>query len=305
MKEIAAKQLLGMPVYSITEGASIGVVKSIIIDPEAKQLLAFSVDRKGWYRDIKIIAFSKIKTIGHDAITITEKSNAARAANLPKMIQYLHEPNHLTGNRVISDDGRTLGKVEEYYLDRETGAISRLDIACGAKGNLLSGKCCLQGKYIRTIGEAAIVVDKNCFATLETMDSALKTNLQEMKEKANEAWQLTKDTSKKWGQSLSQKWNETKETWEEAKAAKRQAQQTIEEQTVIEEDSNQIMPDSTKQSEITQITKDFSIGENPENPAEPILQDTENITPPEDLTPTEEISAHQEKETQPTEKNLQ
>lgn len=272
MKEIAAKQLLGMPVYSISEGASIGVVKSIIIDPEAKQLLAFSVDRKGWYRDIKIIAFSKIKTIGHDAITITEKSNAARAANLPKMIQYLHEPNHLTGNRVISDDGRTLGRVEEYYLDRETGAISRLDIACGAKGNLLSGKCCLQGKYIRTIGEAAIVVDKNCFATLETMDSTLKTNLQEMKEKANEAWQLTKDTSKKWGQSLSQKWNDTKETWEEAKAAKRQAQQEAESD----------MP-ATELPEIEESTA--------AKPAEPIQ------TPPETPTTESETTASAQPET--------
>ncbi len=220
MREVSAKSLIGMPVYSITEGESIGVVRNVILDPEAKQLLAFAVDRRGWYRDVKIIAYSKVKNIGTDAITIEERNSAQRAANLPKMVQYMHQPSHLVGNRVISDNGHTLGRVDEYYLDSETGTVCRLDVSGGVMGNIISGKAIVKGKYIITIGVSAIVVDRHCLNDIETVESSLKLNLQEAKEKAGQAWQSTVNGSKKLGKSVSAKLTDMKESYEENKRAK-------------------------------------------------------------------------------------
>ena len=129
--EVNAMYLLDMPVFSINEAEAIGVVKNIIIDPVEKCLLALAVDKRGWYHDVRVIPAAKIRSIGEDVINIDEKQSAQRAVNLPRIVENMHKPFSLVGSRIISDDGHLLGKVERFYLEREGGRISRLDIAGG------------------------------------------------------------------------------------------------------------------------------------------------------------------------------
>ncbi|MGI5824971.1 MAG: PRC-barrel domain-containing protein, partial [Bacillota bacterium] len=211
MKEIAAKDLMGMAVYSINEGEEFGRIRHLIMDPVAKELLAIAIDRKGWYKDTKIVSAGKIAKIGTDVVTISEKNAVTRAANLPRMVKYMHQPDNILGNRIISENGYSLGKIEEYYLDTANGKISRLDIAAGSRGNLVSGKCSVEGKYILTIGPSAVVLAKDALETLEQIPGALMTNLQDAKNKAEKMAGITFGTSKKISKNLADKINEAKE----------------------------------------------------------------------------------------------
>lgn len=156
--EVNAMYLLDMPVFSINEAEAIGVVKNIIIDPVEKCLLALAVDKRGWYHDVRVIPAAKIRSIGEDVINIDEKQSAQRAVNLPRIVENMHKPFSLVGSRIISDDGHLLGKVERFYLEREGGRISRLDIAGGPLSGLWSGHTSVPASYIITIGAEAVVV---------------------------------------------------------------------------------------------------------------------------------------------------
>lgn len=219
MNEISAKKLIGMPVFSINEGEEFGHIRQLIMDPAAKQLLAIVICSRGRCRDTKIVATGKIVGIGSDAVTISEKNAAARAANLPRMIKYMHRPNNILGNKIISENGYNLGKAEGYYLNTANGSISRLDIAAGSRGNIFAGKCRISGKHILTIGPAAIVLSRQALEEIEQIENPLKINLQNAKLRAERAAETTLDTSRKISRVIAEKLSKRNESKEKLQSA--------------------------------------------------------------------------------------
>lgn len=160
--EISALLLPDMQVYSVAEGEAMGRVKDVIIDPEEKRLLALAVERSGWYRQVRVIPAGKISTVGDDLIMVDEKQ-AAVAPNLPKIVENMKNPCNIIGARVITQDGRALGRVEDFYLSRAggeaIGKIVRLELSSGLLGKLWAGRSSIDAAHILTLGAEAVVVD--------------------------------------------------------------------------------------------------------------------------------------------------
>lgn len=201
--EINAMQLLDMPVFSISEAESIGLVKNIIIDPAEKCLMALAVDKRGWYHDVRVIPAGKIRSIGEDVINIDEKQSAKRAVNLPRIVENMHKPCSLVGSRIITDDGQVLGRVEHFFLNREGGAISRLQVGAGGLfAGLLSGHVSIPATYVMTIGAEAIVVQRACLEHLQVSAGVLQVNFSAARERATSLWQQGVAGSRQLGSSV-------------------------------------------------------------------------------------------------------
>lgn len=185
--EINALLLPDMQVYSVVEGAAVGRVKEVIIDPDEKRLLALAVDMGGWYHDVRIIPSGKISTVGDDIIMIDEKQAAVPAPNLPKIVAQMKNPCNIVGAKVISEDGSLLGKVEGFYLERTGGAISRVELSCGLWGRLWGGKSGLSAEHILTLGSEAVVVDKAAAADLQVKIGLLRSNIRAVAELAGQS----------------------------------------------------------------------------------------------------------------------
>lgn len=186
VSEINALLLPDMQVYSLMEGAAVGRVKEVIIDPDEKRLLALAVDMGGWYHDIRVIPAGKISTVGDDIIMVDEKQAAVVVPNLPKIVEQMKNPCNIIGARVISEDGRNLGKVEGFYLERDSGAISRLELSGGMFGKIWAGKISLGAEHIVTLGSEAVVVDVATAEDLRVEAGVLKVNLQAVAELAGQ-----------------------------------------------------------------------------------------------------------------------
>lgn len=185
-REINALLLPDMQVYSVMEGAAVGRVKEVIIDPDEKRLLALAVDMGGWYHDVRVIPAGKISTVGDDIIMVDEKQAAVPMPNLPKIVEQMKNPCNIIGARVISEDGSFLGKVEGFYLERNSGVISRVELCGGLLGRLWGGKSSLTAEHIVTLGSDAVVVDQAAAADLQVAVGLLKANLQAMAEFAGQ-----------------------------------------------------------------------------------------------------------------------
>ncbi len=213
--EVNAMYLLDMPVFSINEAEAIGVVKNIIIDPVEKCLLALAVDKRGWYHDVRVIPAAKIRSIGEDVINIDEKQSAKRTVNLPRIVEYMHKPCGLVGNRIISDEGQMLGKVERFFLARDTGRISKLEISGGIAGSVfggfLGGRVAVPASFIITIGADAVVVDRSCLEHLQINAGVLQVNFAAARDKAADIWQQTVVNTQRFGRGVLQHINEANE----------------------------------------------------------------------------------------------
>lgn len=168
-----SKQFLSLPIVSLSEGQHIGYVKSLVIDSQSKALAALVIDPKGFFKDQRIIPYAKVVSVGEDAITIDKGAYVEKSASLPEILSLIKEKLTIIGTRVITQSGKTLGIVEEFYVDPETGKITQMEISGGKIEGLFSGKAMLDAEYVMTIGQDVIVAEKGCEANLMVADKGI------------------------------------------------------------------------------------------------------------------------------------
>lgn len=168
-----SKKFLSLPIVSLSEGQHIGYVKNLVIDSQSKRLAALVIDPKGFFKDQRIIPYAKVVSVGDDAITIDKGAHVEKSASLPEILNLIKEKISVIGTRVITQSGKTLGVVEEYYIDPDTGKITEIEISGGKIEGLLNGKALLNANYITTIGQDVIVAEKGCENSLIAADKGI------------------------------------------------------------------------------------------------------------------------------------
>jgi len=206
MNMLPSKKFLSLAIISIKEGQRIGYVRNLVIDPKTKSVAAFVVDPKGIFKDQSIIPFNRVTSIGKNAITVNTQSQVEKAVNLPAIMELLKEKTAVIGMKVMTTGGKTLGKVQEFYVDPESGKIVCLDISEGKIEGLFSGKFRLQAEDILTMGSDVIVVSEESEEKLDVASRGISDNLKSFfhtasakasakGQKINEYWQTKRRKS--------------------------------------------------------------------------------------------------------------
>jgi sporulation protein YlmC with PRC-barrel domain len=121
---IRATELAGRAVVDIDAAEKVGTIDKIILDPDGRQVAGFSVTRAGsgfpGSKSHVLIPSSVVHAIGPDAVTIRQSavvgSDTGRLESLPRGTDVI-------GRKVVSEDGRFLGKVSDVLIDRADGRI--------------------------------------------------------------------------------------------------------------------------------------------------------------------------------------
>jgi len=177
MSMLPSKKFLSLSIISIKEGQRIGYVRNLVIDPKTKSVAAFVVDPRGFFKDQRIIPFNRVTSIGKNAITVSTQNQVEKAVNLPAILELLKEKTAVIGMKVLTTGGKTLGRVQEFYVDPECGKITCLDISGGKIEGLFSGKARLRAEDILTMGSDVIVVSEECEEKLDIASKGLNENL--------------------------------------------------------------------------------------------------------------------------------
>lgn len=168
-----SRKFLSLPIITLHEGQHIGYVKSLILDPRTKSLAALVIDPKGFFKDQRIIPYSKVVSVGDDAITIDKSSQVEKPANLPEILNLLKEKLSIIGTRVVTESGKVLGTADEYFIESETGKVKEIEISGGKIEGFLTGKARLQADQLVTIGHDVIVAHKGSETVLMVSDKGL------------------------------------------------------------------------------------------------------------------------------------
>ncbi|NLP43458.1 MAG: photosystem reaction center subunit H [Peptococcaceae bacterium] len=203
---LPSKKFLSLSIISLKEGQQIGFVRNLVIDPKTKAVAAFVVDPKGIFKDQRIIPFNRVTSIGKNAITVSTQTQVEKAVNLPNILELLKEKTAVIGMKVLTTGGKTLGKVQEFYIDPVSGKITCLDISDGKIEGLFSGKARLQAEDILTMGSDVIVVAEESEEKMDIASKGLNENLKsffqtasakasDKKQRINEYWKTKKRKS--------------------------------------------------------------------------------------------------------------
>lgn len=175
-----SRKYLSLPIFSLQEGQQIGYVKSLILNANTKALAAIVVDTKGFFKDQRIIPYSKVVSVGEDAITIGKESHVEKTSSLPELLELVKEKLTIIGTKMVTETGKTLGIAEEYYVDPKTGKITQIEISGGKIEGFLSGKAWISAEYITTIGHDVIISQKDSENVLTVADKGLSDSFKKL-----------------------------------------------------------------------------------------------------------------------------
>lgn len=121
---IRATELAGRPVIDIDGAEKVGTIDKMILNPDGRCVAGFVVSRAGSgfprSRAHVLIPSAAVHAIGPDAVTI--KQSAVVGTDIGRL-ETLPKGSDVIGRKVVSEDGRFLGKISDVLIDRSDGRI--------------------------------------------------------------------------------------------------------------------------------------------------------------------------------------
>ena len=118
------KEIIGLRIISILEGTQVGVVKGIVLNPQAKTMDFVMVDQPTDMFGAKVIPFADILGLGEFAITIPNPGVIQDVAQNIDAQNLLKQDTRVIGTKVLTKKGQLIGEVKEILIDEETGKIA-------------------------------------------------------------------------------------------------------------------------------------------------------------------------------------
>jgi sporulation protein YlmC with PRC-barrel domain len=135
---IRATELAGRAVIDIEAAERIGTIDKLILDPEGRRIAGFVVARAGSAltggKSSILIPASAVHALGPDAVTV--RQSAASGSDVSRL-EALPRGQDVIGRKVVSEDGRFLGKVSDVLIERSDGQIRGYLLADHKPGRLL------------------------------------------------------------------------------------------------------------------------------------------------------------------------
>jgi len=123
----SSQQILGLPVMSIEEGLQIGEANHLVLNQRGTVDFVMIKD-KTWYLGLKTIPFNTVQGFGENALTVAVSSVLIPAQDNSQAVELLKKGFYLNGLKVISNKGKILGVISEYYFEENTGNITGCQI---------------------------------------------------------------------------------------------------------------------------------------------------------------------------------
>ncbi len=203
-----SRKIVSMPIVSLEEGIQIGSVRSLVVNPGKMEIAAIIIDQRGWFKEQKIIPYSKVSKIGSDAITIDKSANVQKTISLPEMLKLIKEKVNPLKTKVVAENGSVLGHVEEYFIDEQSGKITSLIITGRFLETLFKGKALLSTEYVRTMGADVIIVKEEALNQLEKIDGGVQETVRNLREGTASLWESTKQQTKEISKTIKEKYDQ-------------------------------------------------------------------------------------------------
>ena len=184
------KDIIGKSVISYNSGEKIATIKDLIFDQNENCLLGFLIDEGGWFSSAKILPLYSVTAIGVDAIIVPSREAIAPSNDYANIHRILENDNILNGTRIMTTDGRDLGKLIDLYFDERTGIVEGYEASGGMFADAYSGRSFVPAPQALKIGEDVAFVPVETVDLMEEQVGGLKAALQNANDKIQANAQL-------------------------------------------------------------------------------------------------------------------
>ena len=145
-------EILNLPIISISEGRELGTSKTLLIDAKNGAVAAITIEDEDWYRGVKLLPYSSVIAIGHDAVTITSSENILTLEDASDYEPMLDANIRVIGTKAITKSGTIQGKVTEIFIG-EGGKVEKCEVTAsdGSTSEISSDQISIFGKQVTVI----------------------------------------------------------------------------------------------------------------------------------------------------------
>jgi uncharacterized protein YrrD len=142
---------IGKTVRDIDQGAAIGTVEGLLLDP-GHNTVGGAILSGG-----KAIRLKAIHSFGRDAIMIDQKQRRDEEDN-QSLVEQFNKLGSVLRKRIIARDGEEVGIVEDVLFDCFSGELQLFVVSGGALQKLMmSGPHYLVAEFIQTVGPDHVI----------------------------------------------------------------------------------------------------------------------------------------------------
>jgi uncharacterized protein YrrD len=145
-------ELIGKPVVSFDTGQQIETIRDIVFDQAYNMLLGFVVDEGGWFSSARVLPLEHVQVIGPDTVIVGSKQAVVMADAAPAFRKILENNNVLKGTKIVTTDGRDLGKFVDLYFDEKTGVLEGYEVSGGIFADTTTGRSFIPAPQTLKIG---------------------------------------------------------------------------------------------------------------------------------------------------------
>lgn len=152
------KELVGKPIYGMTDGRQVGTVKDLFVDLELKLLQGIYLGREGLInRKVQFIAREDVAVFGIDAVLTSGSDVATDNSQVPKADMWLRRDT-LSGREVETSGGTKVGTIGDLLFDEQAEVagvtLARVHVA----GPVAEKKQVLRSAIVDTGGREGVMV---------------------------------------------------------------------------------------------------------------------------------------------------
>jgi uncharacterized protein YrrD len=118
-----ARDLLDMPVIATDTGRRLGEVDKLLFEPGAHAMLGLVVKPTD-KEPLLLLPRDKVRSIGKDAVTTVDEASLQVLDSDQHARRLAEGPGHLSGLRILTEDGDDLGKVDNVLLNDDLSVAS-------------------------------------------------------------------------------------------------------------------------------------------------------------------------------------
>ncbi len=167
------KEIIGLPIISISDGTEVGKVKTVIINAEKGAIDYVVVDSGIQILSAKVIPTEYVLGIGEYALTIENEDAINDISKIPAAIDLLQKNIQVKGTKVLTKKGRLIGEIGDIYINEEDNcAIIGLEYIADITQKSIR---LIPRDSIITFGKNLVVVKDDAETTL--LDSAVQLSV--------------------------------------------------------------------------------------------------------------------------------
>ena len=146
----------GTAVVSLADGTKLGTIDHVYLDPQRKEIVAFSFHRGGLLggKQAGVVDVGHVHAFGPDAVTIDDAAAVRSELAIDARCDGLIDLEDLLKRTVITEGGTVVGHVAAVRFGQDSSKLTAIEVA----GGLFRGTRSIAAEQIARIGAELLVV---------------------------------------------------------------------------------------------------------------------------------------------------